>query len=169
VLSPTLEHRLLILIDSMLKVFRLLWVFTAISFFAALVLSYAFLPDRVGVLADAQGTPTEFVSKATFFYGSLVIFAVVNLLASVFLGLLTAVPDSSGFYFGSESFKDSITSWFSTFIAIVNVFLITATLYVSLFNNQGDYTIDDFTFLIYVAPLLLVASFVWLAIIIVRR
>jgi hypothetical protein len=153
----------------MLKVFRLLWVFTAIIFFAALVLSYAFLPDRVGVLADAEGIANEFVSKEIFFYSALAIFAVVNLMGSVFLGLLTAVPFTSGFYFRSEAFKENITSWFSTFISIVNVFLITATLYVSLFNNQGDYTISDFNFLIYIAPLLLAASLFWLVIVIARR
>lgn len=153
----------------MLKVFKLLWVFTAIIFFAALVLSYAFLPDRVGVLADADGIANEFVSKETFFYSALAIFVVINLLGSVFLGVLTAVPSASGFYFRSEDFKESITSWFSTFVGIINVFLITATLYVSLFNNQGDYTISDFNFLIYIAPLLLAASLFWLVIIIARR
>jgi len=153
----------------MLKFFRLLWVFTALAFFATLILSYAFLPERVGILADAEGIPNEFVSKATFFYSALGIFVVINLMGSVFLGVLSAVPDSSGFYFRSEEFKENITSWFSTFISIVNVFLITATLYVSLFNNQGDYTIGEFNYLIYIAPLLLAASFFWLVYIIVRR
>ena len=153
----------------MLKLFRLLWVITALAFFAALVLSYAFLPDRVGILADEEGIANEFVSKETFFYGALGIFVVINLLGSIFLGLLTAVPATSGFYFRSDDFKENITSWFSTFISIVNIFLTTATLYVSLFNNQGDYTISEFNFLIYIAPLLLAVSFLWLVYIIARR
>jgi hypothetical protein len=153
----------------MLKFFRFLWVLTAVVFFAALVLSYAFLPDRVGILADAEGIANEFVSKETFFYSALASFIVVNLLGSVFIGVMNAVPSTSGLYFHSESFKESTTSWFSSFFAIINVFLITATLYVSLFNNQGDYTIFEFSFLIYMAPLLLSASLFWLVFIIARR
>ena len=153
----------------MLRYFRLIWISTAIFFFAALILSYAFLPERVGILADEEGIANEFVSKETFFYSALAIFIVINLLGSFFLGILTAVPETSGLYFNSENFKESITSWFSSFIAIANVFLVTATLYVSLYNNQSDYTIDEFNFLIYVAPLLLVVSLVWLVFVIARR
>lgn len=153
----------------MLKLFRLLWVLTAVVFFAALVLSYAFLPERVGILADAEGIANEFVSKETFFYSALAIFGVTNLLGSVFIGIMKAVPHTSGLYFHSENFKESTTSWLSSFFAIINVFLITATLYVSLFNNQGDFTISEFNFLIYIAPLLLAASLFWLVFIIARR
>ena len=153
----------------MLKLFRLIWVLTAVVFFAALVLSYAFLPDRVGILADAEGIANEFVSKETFFYSALAIFVVTNLMGSVFIGVMNAVPSTSGLYFHSENFKESTTSWFSSFFAIINVFLITATLYVSLFNNQGDYTISEFNFLIYIAPLLLAASLFWLVFIVARR
>jgi len=153
----------------MLKFFRLLWVLSAIVFFGALVLSYAYLPERVGIQADAAGTASEFISRETFFYSALIIFVVVNLLGSVLLSVLTAVPATAGLYFQSEEFKENLTSWFSTFIAIINVFLTTAALYVSLFNNQGDYTIDQFSFLIYVAPLLLAASLIWLIVVIIKR
>lgn len=121
------------------------------------------------MLADDAGTASEFISKETFFYGALAIFVVVNLLGSVFLGVLSAVPATSGFYFKSETFKENIASWFSTFISVINIFLVTATLYISLFNNQGDYIISDFNFLIYIAPLLLAASLFWLVMIIARR
>ncbi|MFP4093197.1 MAG: hypothetical protein ACLFUB_01845 [Cyclobacteriaceae bacterium] len=153
----------------MLKIFKFLWVLTALLYFASLVLSYAFLSESVAISADERGIPDEFITKETFFYTALAIFVVINLLGSAFLRILTGVPASSGMYFRSGNFKENITSWFAGFIGIVNVFLASAAAYIALYNNQGDYQISQFNWLIYVAPVLMFISLVWLVIIIGKR
>ncbi|MEK6480617.1 hypothetical protein WJR50_23940 [Catalinimonas sp. 4WD22] len=153
----------------MLRFFRLLWVFTALIYFAALMLSYAYLPERVGIQADMEGVPNEFIERDTFFYFGLGFFIIANLLGSILLSVLTSVPETSGFYFRSENFKEGITSWLSSFIAIINIFLTSAVMYIALFNNQGDYRMSQFNWLIYVAPLLLLISLIWLVSIIIKR
>lgn len=153
----------------MLKFFRFFWIFTTLAYFAALLLSYAYLPEQVGIHADAEGAVDQLIDKETFFYVGLGVFIVANLLGSILLSVLSGIPARSGFYFRSESFKDSITSWFSTFVAIINIFLITAVMYIALFNNQEDFRISQFNWLIYVAPLFFVIHLIWLVMIIVRR
>ncbi|MDF9796138.1 Ca2+/Na+ antiporter [Catalinimonas alkaloidigena] len=153
----------------MLKFFRLLWVLTALVYFAALMLSYAYLPELVGIHADMEGVADDFIERDTFFYFGLGFFIISNLLGSMLLSVLTSVPETSGFYFNSENFKEGVTSWLSAFIAIINVFLTSAVMYIALFNNQGDYSMSQFNWLIYVAPVLLFFSLIWLVSIIVRR
>lgn len=153
----------------MLKFYRLFWVFTALAYFAALMLSYAYLPERVGIQADYEGVVNEFIDRETFFYFGLGTFIVVNLLGSILLSVLNGIPYSSGFYFRSEQFKENITSWFSAFVAIINIFLICAVAYIAIFNNQGDAGMSKFNWLIYVAPLFFVINLIWLIIIMVRR
>ncbi len=153
----------------MLKLFRFLWILSALAYFAVLLLGYAYLPERVGIHADAEGIADQFVEKETFFYVGLGFFIVSNLLGSILLSVLTGIPESAGFYFRSESFKENVTSWFCSFIAVINAFLICAVTYISLFNNQGNYRISQFNWLIYVAPLLLLVNMVWLVVIIVKR
>ncbi|WPP52345.1 hypothetical protein [Catalinimonas niigatensis] len=153
----------------MLKFYRFFWVFTALAYFVALMLSYAYLPERVGIQTDDEGVVNEFIDRETFFYFGVGIFIVVNLLGSILLSVLNGIPDSSGFYFRSEEFKENITSWFSAFVAIINIFLICAVAYIAIFNNQGASGSFQFNWLIYVAPLFFVINLVWLVMIMIRR
>jgi len=153
----------------MLKFFRLLWVISALVYFATLMLGYAYLPESVAIHADLEGEADQFIEKETFFYFGVGFFIVVNFLGSILLSVLSSIPETSGFYLRSENFKESITSWLSSFVTIVNIFLVCAATYIALFNNQGDYQISQFSWLIYVAPVLLVADFIWLVAIILKR
>lgn len=153
----------------MRKLVNLAWFFTFVGFFVALMLSYAFLPEQVGIHANRIGDADEFITKETFFYTGLIVFAVSNIIYFFFIRVMDAIPASSGFYFNNGYFKKNITGWFAGFVAIINLFLILATSYVALFNNQGDYQINQFNFLIYVAPVLAIGSVVWLIFIFKNR
>lgn len=153
----------------MRKLVNLVWFFTFLGFFAALVLSYAFLPEQVGIHANDIGDADEFISKETFFYTALVVFAVSNMVYFFFIRMMDAIPATSGFYFKNDNFKENITGWFAAFITIINLFLIFATAYIALFNNQGDYQMSQFNYLVYIAPILIVFSLVWLAYIFANR
>jgi uncharacterized membrane protein len=147
------------------KFVKLAWVFTFLGFFIALSLSYAFIPEQVAVFTNSEGEPNQFIGKETFFYLALGLFVVVNIVCLVFFRVLEAMPDSSPLFYRSALFKERISNWFGTFTTVVNIFLICLVSYVSLFNNQGDYLIGQFGWIVWVGPILFVAVFAWLLII----
>ncbi|MEM9674042.1 MAG: hypothetical protein AAF992_15730 [Bacteroidota bacterium] len=147
------------------KFIKLAWGFTFLGFLIALSLSYAFVPPQVGVQADLNGNPNQFIGKETFFYLALGLFVLVNVVCLVFYRVLEAVPVSSPLFFRSALFKRRISNWFGTFTIVINIFLICIVSYISLFNNQGDYLIGQFNWIVWVGPLLSIGVFAWLLII----
>ena len=153
----------------MQKLTNFAWVFSFLIFFAAFLLSYAYLPELVGIHATDAGVADEFISKETFFYSGLLIFVVCNLVAFFFSRVMNSIPYESGIYFRSEIYKDNILGWFAGFMAIVNIFLALGAAYITLFNNQDTSHISRFNSLVLIAPLLAVISLVWLAYIVRNR
>lgn len=147
----------------MRKFVNVAWFFTFLGFFAALMLSYTFLPEQVGVQANEIGDASIFITKESFFYTGLVVFAACNIICFFFIRMMDAIPASSGFYFRNEYFKDNITGWFAGFVTIINLFLMLAIVYIALFNHQGDYHISQFSALVYLPPILVILSLAWLA------
>lgn len=153
----------------MRKLINLAWFFTFMAFFASLIISYAFLPEQVGIHADYEGVTDKFISKGVFFYVGLFGFAVSNLVFFFLVRVMDAVPATSGLYFRNRVFKDNITGWFGGFAAVINIFLIFGAAYIALFNNQGDYQMSQFNHLLYIAPILAICSLAWLVYIFLNR
>lgn len=147
------------------KFVKLAWVFTFLGFLIALSLSYAFVPEQVAFHTDSLGEPDQFVSREVFFYIALGTFVVVNIICLVFFRVLGAMPASSTVFYRSELFKERISNWFGAFTTVMNVFLICMVAYVSLFNNQGDYQISQFNWIVWIGPVLFAAVLAWLTII----
>lgn len=140
------------------KFVNLAWVLTFLIFFAVLMASYAFLPERVTYEA-ASGTT---VDREVLFYVALALFVVVNLAALILRRMLEALPTSSTVYARNESFKERLVAWFGGLMSAINVCLITLVGYVSLANNQEDFALGDFNFLVYIGPVLLLLCIFWL-------
>ena len=140
------------------KFVNLTWVLTFILFFGVLMLSYAFWPDQLRVYEIVEGVA---ITREVFFYTALTLFVLVNLAAVVLRRMLEALPTSSDIYANNESFKERVTAWFGGLTSAVNVCLITLVAYISLFNNQADYSISSFNFLVYIGPVLLLVCVFW--------
>ena len=140
------------------KFVNLTWVLTFILFFGVLMLSYAFWPDQLRVYEIVEGVA---ITREVFFYTALTLFVLVNLAAVVLRRMLEALPTSSDIYANNESFKERVTAWFGGLTSAVNVCLITLVAYISLFNNQADYSISSFNFLVYIGPALLLVCVFW--------
>ena len=140
------------------KFVNLAWVSTFILFFGVLMLSYAFWPDQLRVYQIIAGLE---ITREAFFYGALALFVLVNLAALVLRRMLEALPVSSDIYAKNEAFKERIIAWFGGLISAVNICLITLVAYISLFNNQADYSISSFNFLVYIGPILLLVCIIW--------
>ena len=122
------------------------------------MLSYAFWPDQLRVYEIVEGVA---ITREVFFYTALTLFVLVNLAAVVLRRMLEALPTSSDIYANNESFKERVTAWFGGLTSAVNVCLITLVAYISLFNNQADYSISSFNFLVYIGPVLLLVCVFW--------
>ena len=140
------------------KFVNLAWVLTFLLFFATLMASYAFLPEKFGLSAEAWGTS---VDREVFFYVTLAVFVVVNLAALILRRMLEALPLTSAVYARNELFKTQLITWLGGLMSAVNVCLVTLIGYVSLFNNQEDFSMDGFSFLLYLGPILLGVCAVW--------
>ena len=138
------------------KFVNVAWVLTFVLFFVTLVLSYAFLPEQLSLYEGVT------ITRETFFYVALSLFAFVNVLALLLRRMLEALPVSSGMYAKNEAFKERVIAWFGGLITAVNVCLTTLVAYISLFNNQRGYSINSFNFIVYIGPVLLVLCIFWL-------
>ena len=145
------------------------WVLTFVSFFTMLIFSYAVLPERVGILADPNGFANEFVTKEMFFYVVLALFTAFNVLGFICLRVLVSVPVSSLLYARNESFKERFTAWSGSLVAAINVCLICAVAYLTLFNTRENGSISSFNYLIYIGPVFLLTSLVWLFFVLNQR
>ena len=145
------------------------WVFTFIGFFAVLVFGYAVLPERVGVLADANGFANEFVTRETFFYVALALFTAFNVLGFICLRVLASIPVGSPLYARNESFKEHFTAWSGSLMTAINICLICAVAYLALFNTRESGSISSFNYLIYIGPTCLLISLGWLFSVFNRR
>ena len=141
------------------KFVNLAWVLTFLLFFAVLMLTYAFLPEKFSLSAEAWGTS---IDRAVFFYVTLAVFVVINLTALILRRMLEALPLTSVVYARNELFKSQLVTWLGGLMSAVNICLTTLIGYVSLSNNQEDFSIDSFSFLIYLGPVLLGACVIWL-------
>lgn len=148
------------------KFVNVAWGFTFLIFFAVLLWSYAFLPERISLYGD---TLKPAVDRETFFYVALALFVIVNLAALILRRMLEALPLSSAVYARNEAFKEQLIAWFGGLLSAVNVCLITLVGYVSLANNQGSFAISSFNFLVYLGPVLMVGCLLWLAAVLAER
>ena len=140
------------------KFVNLAWTLTFLLFFAVLMLAYAFWPEQLRVYELIAGLD---VTREVFFYGALSLFVLVNLAALLLRRMLEALPVASSVYARNEAFKERVINWFGGLVTAVNVCLITLVGYISLFNNQQDYAVSNFNFIVYIGPLLLLICVFW--------
>jgi hypothetical protein len=139
-----------------------------VLFFAALLLIYAYLDDRVGIASNEWGMPNEFITRETFFYSSLLAFVITNALLYSLNKLLILSRRSV------KSEKDlalriDLAAWLLGFAGTLNLFFIFTMAFFGLFNSKENYTIDRFIGLVYAGPLLLALIFGLLVYILMKR
>lgn len=112
---------------------------------------------------DREGVFTETISKEVFFYSTLFLFVVANILIvslSRVLETIPAVSSASGTpkFFNSGS-KNAIIAWIKSFGFVINALFIFSLIYIGMLNNIENFQRSDFNFLFYLGPILVV---IWL-------
>lgn len=151
------------------KILNMLWTLSIIGFFATFLAVYAYLPLRVGINSDAAGIANKFVTKEAFFYGGVGFFVLTNIVLYLFIRLVrmeaekyrTANPKLF-------AFRTRLWRWIRGLSILVNLFFISVTLFIGIFNTTDSVGQLDYIIFIYLAPLLILGWLIYLGVIISR-
>lgn len=103
-----------------LKIFRVVWFFSILAFLGFFMYVYASLPEPVVVMEDPEQIT---LGKEIVFYSILITMAVFNTFVYVFRSL------------NKTEEGEAFVSWFYGLVICLNLFLIVAVSYLSLFNS----------------------------------
>lgn len=137
-------------------------------FFGALLLIYAYLDERVGVLSNEWGMPNEFITRETFFYSSLIAFVITNAILYSLHKLLILSRQSAKTE-RALALRLDLSAWLLGFAATLNLLFIFTMLFFGLFNSSENYSIDRYVVFVYAGPLLLAIMFGLLVYILMKR
>ena len=142
---------------------KFLKFFTNISiviFLLALLLVYAFLPDPLGILFDKNGSTVYEISKGIFFYTTLFIFVIIQIIFILFKRVSGKKLNIQGLY---------LYTWFQGFHLAVNLFIILMLLFIGFANNAVDYSYGSIQFLVYLGPLIVILWLVMLPVFMILK
>jgi len=115
-----------------------------IIFLIILLSAYAYLPENTSLYID-----DIVVSKAVFFYSTLIIFCLINFLFST-LGWLYKKAKTN------DLKKTNIREWLLSLPVPINFYLIFIVAYIGVINNSQSTDADSYFYLLYLGPVLVV-------------
>ncbi|WP_339606233.1 hypothetical protein [uncultured Roseivirga sp.] len=139
-------------------------------FLAALIWAYASLAGQVSYKFDGDGTAVEIVDKNTFFFASVIIFLVANVICVSFIKVLKKIKSSEdGVGIRNRALKLDVITWIKGFAGILNIMFTTIVFFLG-FMNMNELKLDALSIYIYIGPVLLIFWFFYLVkILSVRR
>jgi len=126
-----------------LKIFRVVWFFSILAVLRFFLYTYAALPDPL-VILDGEEQLT--IGKETWFYAILALIAIFNMFVYVLRSLNKNRPEGEG-----------LVTWFYGLVISLNVFIIVAVSYISLFNGGERFEYERIGIIIYGSIILMVA------------
>ncbi|AHM58920.1 hypothetical protein D770_03265 [Flammeovirgaceae bacterium 311] len=150
------------------RLLKFFWIASMLLFFGALLLIYAYLDERVGVLSNEWGMPNEFITRETFFYSSLIAFVITNAILYTLHKLLILSRHSAK----TErvlALRLDLAAWLLGFAGTLNLLFVFTMLFFGLFNSSENYSIDRYVIFVYAGPLLLAIMFGLLVYILMKR
>jgi hypothetical protein len=118
-----------------LKIFRVVWFFSILGVLVFFLYTYAALPDPLVIL---DGEEQLIIAKQTWFYAILALVAIFNMFVFVLRSLHRGRPEGEGF-----------VSWFYGLVICLNLFIIVAVSYISLFNGGERFEYQRIGIIIY--------------------
>lgn len=138
---------------------------TYLLFLAALLWSYAYMVGQVDY-GLGLGYDEPIMDKNTYFFSAVGVFLLVNLTISWCLKNLKKIKTSdSGSGLRNYGFKQDLLVWFKGLGGILNLVLSMIMFFIGLMNIAESRNAMTLGFYVYLGPILLVAWFIYLAII----
>jgi hypothetical protein len=119
------------------------------------------MPDYVAYELDENGYTSKEISKSTFFYIGIILFALLNLVMVTVSKLIEnkSTKTLRQLFPTGDKFRDYILTWSYSFTAVINVTLAVMTLFIHTINNQNEIGPDSYSFFFFLIPILFV---VWI-------
>lgn len=132
-------------------------------FLGALLWSYAYLPAQVTYRFDQIGAALDVTSKSGFFFASLAVFIVVNIICIIFLRTIKKVDSTDdGIGLQNRSLKKDIVMWINGFIGILNVFFSISLMLISNLNGAQEFQGSFLGAFIFIGPTLILLWIIYL-------
>lgn len=131
----------------MIKFLKFFTNVSIVFFLVALLFVYAFLPDPLGILFDKNGSTVKEISKETFFYSTLFMFVIIQIILILF-------KKGSGMKLKMQ--RAYLITWFQGFHLSINLFILLILIFIGFANNAVDYSYGSIQFLVYLAPLVVI-------------
>lgn len=146
----------------MQRLYKFFWGSSILLFLAVLLLVYSFLMERTSPELQQWGIESESQLRQWFFWGSLLVFLLVNIVLFVLHKTILRAnkhqPDLTKWRINKE-----IALWLLGLTASINIFLVTAMGFIGIMNNAEDLRLNDYTVMIYVGPAIMILMFVVLS------
>lgn len=131
-------------------------------FLGALIWAYASMAADVTYRFDGDGSAMEIMDKNNFFFASIGIFLITNIICVFFLNTLKKIKSTEdGKGMRNRSLKLDVITWVKGFAAILNIMFTTFVFFLG-FMNMNELKMNILGFYIYVGPILLIFWFFYL-------
>ncbi len=119
---------------------------------------------------EFEGIATATGDKNTFFFAGIVAFLIANLVCNWFIKTLKKITTSEdGKGLRNRSLKLDMISWTKGFAGVLNLFFALVLVFLALMKMSTQYNIKTLGFYVYLGPVILVAWFVYLAVILTKK
>ncbi len=143
---------------------------TILMFTGALIWSYAFMASQVNYRFDPAGDALGTANKDTYFFGAIIIFLLANVVCYYFTKVLKKINTTEdGTGIRNKSLKKDLMVWIKGFAGVLNLFFSLILVFLGLMNMSADYNIKTLGFYVYLGPVLILAWFFYLAVILGKR
>ncbi|PIQ48514.1 MAG: hypothetical protein COW03_09870 [Cytophagales bacterium CG12_big_fil_rev_8_21_14_0_65_40_12] len=131
-------------------------------FLGALIWAYASMAADVTYRFDGDGSALEIIDKNTFFFASVGIFLITNIICVFFISTLKKIKTTEdGQGIRNRSLKLDVITWVKGFASILNIMFTTFVFFLG-FMNMNELKMNILSFYIYVGPILLIFWFFYL-------
>jgi hypothetical protein len=117
------------------------------------------MPQDVKLWANESDNGSLFISKETFFYGTIIIFIAVNLIFIAVSNLMGLLPVAEGSFLSTATFKEYMIGWMRGLGVMINLFFMAAISFLGFFNNADYYNVSNFSLFAYIGQFLI---FIWI-------
>ena len=139
-------------------------------FTGTLIWAYAYMASQSDYSYEFEGIATATGDKNTFFFAGIVAFLIANLVCNWFIKTLKKITTSEdGKGLRNRSLKLDMISWTKGFAGVLNLFFALVLVFLALMKMSTQYNIKTLGFYVYLGPVILVAWFVYLAVILTKK
>lgn len=151
---------------------RFLKFLSLLFFIGFLFIAYYYLPPNVAVHYNSSGIADYYVDKQILFYGCGVFIVIFNMALSLLSRIIYSVPaklfsmPNRNYWLADQEnqqgFQEILRDWFSSLVVLINSFLILCLYAIYSINTSSDKTIADYTWLLNIGLVILIAWIIFL-------